>query len=76
MARFRSDGVEFDLTKDEYIFVYSALSYALHGVRMEDHDFRNILGMSREDAERLMEQIGAAEDDARARGDHWSGPRA
>lgn len=76
MARFRSDGVELDLTKDEYIFVYLSLSYALHGARMEDHDFRNILGMSREDAERLMGQIGAAEDEARAKGDHWSPPRA
>lgn len=75
MARFRSDGVELDLTKEEYIFVYLSLSYALHGAQMEDHDFRNILGMSRDDAERLMGQIGAAEDEARARGEHWSPPR-
>jgi hypothetical protein len=75
MAVFRSDGVGLELTKDEYGFVYLALSYALHGAAMEDHDFRNILGMSRDDAEKLMETIGAAEDEARARGDHWSPPR-
>ncbi|WP_157732502.1 hypothetical protein [Cellulomonas sp. PSBB021] len=72
IARFRSDGVDLDLTKDEYIFVYLTLSHALHGVRMEDHDFRNILGMSREDAEALMGRIGAAEDEARASGTHWN----
>lgn len=76
MARFRSDGVQLDLTKDEYVFIYLSLSHALYGIGMEDHDFRNILGMSRDDAERLMGQIVAAEGDARARGDHWSPPRA
>ena len=75
IARFRSDGVDLDLTKAEYIFVYLSLSYALHGVLIDDNDFRNILGMSREDAERLMGEIGVAEDEARARGDHWNGPR-
>lgn len=76
MAKFRSDGVEFDLTKDEYIFVYLALSYALHGAALEDHDFRNILGMSRDDAERFMEEVRGAENEARGQGDHWSPPRA
>ncbi|MCO7237746.1 MULTISPECIES: hypothetical protein [unclassified Aeromicrobium] len=75
-ARFRRDGVELDLTKDEYIFVYLLLSYGLHGVELEDHDFRNILGMSRVDAERLMQSIRAVEREARARGDHWNPLRA
>lgn len=66
-ASFRSDGVELDLTKDEYIFVYLSLAYVLYGVGMEDHDVRNILGMFRGDAERPMDQIGEAERDARAR---------
>lgn len=75
MARFRTDGVELDLTKDEYILVYLLLTHALYGDAMEDHDFRNILGMFREDAERFLDSIGAAEDEARATGDHWNPPR-
>lgn len=74
MARFDRDGVELDLTKSEYIFVYLSLSYVLHGAHMEDHDFVNILGMSRDDAELLMTRIGEAEDQARARGEHWNPP--
>jgi hypothetical protein len=72
MARFDRDGAELDLTKSEYIFVYLSLSYVLHGAHLEDHDFANILGMAREDAEMLMTRLGAAEDEARARGEHWN----
>lgn len=73
-TRFHRDGVELDLTKSEYIFVYLSLSYVLHGARLEDHDFANILGMSKEDAEILMTRMSEAEDEARARGEHWSPP--
>jgi hypothetical protein len=71
-ARFHRDGVELGLTKSEYIFVYLSLSYVLHGVRLKDHDFRNILGLSREDAETLMKRLSTLEDEARARGEHWN----
>lgn len=71
-ARFSHDGVDLSLSRAEYIFVYLSLSYVLNGPRMADHDFVNILGMSRVDAEALMTRIGEAEDRARARGEHWN----
>lgn len=71
-AKFHYEGAELNLTKSEYIFVYLSLSFVLHGAHMEDHDFTNILGMSRQDAERLMAALGVAEDEAKARGKHWN----
>jgi hypothetical protein len=72
MARFRSDGVELDLDKPEYIFVYLTLSYVLDGVALADHDFRNILGMTREDAEAFLDGLEEAERIARVQGNHWN----
>jgi hypothetical protein len=71
-AEFSSEGARLELTRKEYIFVYLSMSYVLHGAHFEDHDFMNILGMSREDAELLMESIAGAEKVARQHGEHWN----
>lgn len=71
IAKFRRDGVDLSLDKSEYIFLYLTMSYVLHGVALADHDFRNILGMSREDAEALLAGLVDAEHAARGRGEHW-----
>lgn len=72
IARFRRDGVELDLDKSEYIFVYLTLSYVLDGVAIADHDFANILGMTREEAEAFRDGLVEAERIARVQGNHWS----
>jgi hypothetical protein len=75
MAKFRRDGVELDLTRSEYIFVHLTLSHVLHGIGMKDHDFANILGMPRPEAEALLARIDQAEDAAKAKGEHWNPAR-
>ncbi|TDO48646.1 hypothetical protein EV643_107276 [Kribbella sp. VKM Ac-2527] len=75
IARFRRDGVELDLDMREYIFVYLTFSYVLDGVALADHDFANILGMTREDAEALRDNLMEAERLARVQGTHWSPSR-
>jgi hypothetical protein len=71
-ANFTSDGVTLHLSQEEWCFVTSAMSYVLHGNRMADHDFRNILMMDSADAERLHEYLGEAERRAQASGHHWN----
>jgi hypothetical protein len=71
IARFGADGAALDLAPKEYEFIYLTLSYVLHGVRLADHDFINILGMSRQAAEDLYSQMQGLEASARRRGDHW-----
>ena len=72
IAKFSRDGVDLGLDKSEYVFLDLTLSYVLDGVALADHDFANILGMSRKDAEALRDSLGGAERAARARGDHWN----
>lgn len=72
MIRFGPEGAQLDLAPREYVFVYLALSYVLHGARLADHDFANILGMPRDAAEEMYSQIKVLEAEARARGDHWN----
>lgn len=71
-ADFTHDGVTLSLSKEEWWFVTSAMSYVLHGDRLADHDFRNILMMDSADAERLHEDLGEAERWAQASGHHWN----
>ena len=70
-AEFSEHGVTLALSKEEWWFITSAMSYALHGKRLQDHDFRNILMIDSTDAERLYEELRAAEQEARATGHHW-----
>ena len=72
IARFRLDGVDVGLDKAEYAFLHLTLSYVLDGVALADHDFANILGMSREDAEAFRDSLAEAERIARAHGTHWN----
>ncbi|MEV4423546.1 hypothetical protein AB0L40_26795 [Patulibacter sp. NPDC049589] len=77
IARFSNDGVQIDLGTLEYGFLYLTLSYVLDGVALTDNEFRNILGMSRENAEELMRHLEITEAEARSRGSHWDhGPRS
>ncbi|MEQ4209673.1 hypothetical protein [Actinopolymorpha sp. B9G3] len=71
-ADFTPDGVTLRLSKEEWWFVTSAMTYALDGSRLADHDFRNILMMDSADAERLHDALAEAERRARASGNHWS----
>jgi len=71
-AEFSVDGVTLRLSKEEWWFVTSAMSYLLHGQRLADHDFRNILMIDSGHAERLHDQLSALEHEARASGDHWA----
>lgn len=71
-ADFTHDGVTLRLSKEEWWFVTSAMSYVLHGNRLADHDFRNILMMDSADAERLHEDLGEAERRAQTSGHHWN----
>lgn len=73
IARFGKDGVRLDLEPREFAFVDLVLSYVLHGVRLPDHDFLNILGMSRLAAEALYSELQSTEAAARAQGQHWLG---
>jgi hypothetical protein len=78
-VEFDSDGVSLRLSREEWWFVSSAMGHVLFGERMADHDFRNILMTMPEDAERLHEQLSAAEVAARISGKHWAprpGPRS
>lgn len=70
-ATFTTAGADLRLDPQEYGFLHLTLSYVLHGLTLPDHDFRNILGMSRDDAERLYERMQSAEKSARAEGQHW-----
>lgn len=70
-TRVTAQGVRLDLPPSEYGFLYLALSHVLPGQRMADHDFRNILGLEGEAAEALLNEMQAAEDEAKQRGDHW-----
>jgi hypothetical protein len=71
-ASFTTDGVTLSLSKEEWWFVTSAMSYVLHGHRLPNHDFRNILMMDPMDAERLHDVLAEAERSARASGSHWA----
>ena len=74
IAKFDTTGAFLEMKPLEYGFLYNTLSYVLNGIRIADHDFRNILGMSREDAENLFDIIKAEEDAARSRHEHWLRP--
>lgn len=71
-VEFDADGVSLRLGKEEWWFLSSAAGYVLHGDRMPDHDFRNILMMMPEDAERLVSELREAEVAARIAGNHWA----
>ena len=71
-VEFDPDGVSLRLSKEEWCFLSSAAGYVLHGDRMPDHDFRNILMMMPKDAERLFDQMSDAEVAARIAGNHWA----
>ena len=71
-VEFDVDGVSRRLGKEEWWFLSSAAGYVLHGHRLPDHDFRNILMMMPGDAERLFEQLSDAEVAARKAGNHWA----
>jgi hypothetical protein len=73
-AEFSPDGVVLHLEPAEYGFVHLLLSYVLHGLRLPDHDFSNILGISRVDAETMLERMAALESVARDDGSHWIEP--
>lgn len=60
------------LSNEEWWFLSSVAGYVLHGDRLADHDFRNILMMMPSDAERLFEQLSDAEVVARIAGNHWA----
>ncbi len=60
------------MTKEEWWFAFMAMSYVLHGKRLPDHDFRNILMATPEDAERLHDQLDEVEVAARIAGNHWA----
>lgn len=70
-AQFNTNGAILDLGIREYEFIFMALSHLLHGIRISDHDFRNILMMERKEAEALLDQLGRGERLARAEGSHW-----
>jgi hypothetical protein len=72
IADFGSEAVELKLSKAEYVFLHLALSYVLDGVALADHDFANILGMARSDAEAMRDDLVREERKARERGTHWS----
>jgi hypothetical protein len=72
IARFGREGVDLALDKREYIFIALALSYLLDGISIADHDFQNILGMNRADAEKLRDALDTAEATARTAGTHWN----
>lgn len=71
-AVFSDQGVTLTLSKEEWWFVNSAMSYVLHGRRLPDHDFRNVLMADPGQAERLFEQLSDAEAHARSVGSHWN----
>ncbi len=72
IARFRRDGVDLELTIAEYDFLYLTLTHVLYGITIADHDFANILGMGRADAEALMDSLMETERIARSREEHWN----
>lgn len=71
-VEFDEDGVTLRLTKEEWWFATSAMGYVLHGQRLPDHDFRNILMAMPDDAERLHQALSDAELAARMNGNHWA----
>jgi len=75
IATFNNLGADLHFDPHEYGFLHLVLSYALHGVSLDDNDFRNLLGMTREDGERLYADMQSAERAARESGDHWLPPR-
>lgn len=72
IAKFSPNGADVGLDKREYAFLHLTLSYVLDGIKLSDHDFVNILGMSRDKAEAFRDSLVAAESSARARGNHWN----
>ena len=72
IARFGREGVDLALDTREYVFIALGLSYLLDGISIADHDFQNILGMNRADAEKLRDAMGADEATARTSGTHWN----
>jgi hypothetical protein len=48
------------------------MGYVLHGHRLRDHDFPNILMMDSTDAERLDDALRESEMQARRSGNHWN----
>lgn len=72
IARFHLDGVDLGLGKNEYNFIYLMLVYVLYGRGPADNHFYDLLGMSREDAEALLNALGEDERAARALGSHWN----
>lgn len=70
-AQFEQNGVTLRLTKEEWWFATSAMGYVLYGRRLPDHDFRNILMMAPDHAERLLDALSEAESTARMTGNHW-----
>lgn len=72
IAKFGPQGVELALDKREFDFLALTLSYVLDGISIEDHDFANILGMTREQAEAMRDDLMKTERAARARGEHWN----
>jgi hypothetical protein len=71
-ADFTNLGVTLRLSKEEWWFVTSAMAYVLHGDRLNDHDFRNVLMMESADAERLHDDLAESERRAQASGYHWN----
>jgi hypothetical protein len=71
-VEFHRDGAVVTLAKEEYIFLCLTLSHVLYGLRIADHDFRNILRLPREVAEEFLARIDAQETAARAGGQHWN----
>ncbi|GAA3671073.1 hypothetical protein GCM10022237_33520 [Nocardioides ginsengisoli] len=71
-AHFSKDGVELELARHEYIFVYLALSHVIDGISMDDADFRNILGLERSEAAAMLDGLSQRELGARQSGQHWN----
>ena len=71
-VEFSDGGVTLRLSKEEWWFMSSAVSYVLHWRRLPDREFPTILMMDVKDAERLERQLNEAEVRARAAGQHWS----
>ncbi len=49
------------LDMSQYRFIVRVLEYVLEPGRLRDHDFRNLLGMYREEAQALLDELVEAE---------------
>ena len=74
VRRASTDGAVLHLAPAEYGWIHLVLSYVLHGLPLPEHDFSNILGMSRVHAETMFERMAALESLAREEGSHWVDP--